>query len=136
MDRWVKSMKSRPWRRQLSIALNEWAMNCSPRLDLLGPEAAPLGIDRSVELEQGTGRRLNAAQIQQIGPAVALTWSPLLVGVMPDQGLAGQERVDRLLPGQHHAMLLVDRCRAEHKAPACCLQLLAEAGAEHRHLKG
>ena len=38
IDRCVNSMKSRLCRRQISITLNEWAMNSSQRRDRLGPE--------------------------------------------------------------------------------------------------
>ena len=76
-----------------------------PVLQLLRAQTAPLGIDGCLQSQQGTALHralpggLKQAQIQEIGPAVPLAGAALLVGVVPDQGLPGQQGGQRPLPG-------------------------------------
>jgi hypothetical protein len=57
-----------------------------PMLKLFWPQAAPGGIDGSVELQHHAPPWLQGeAQAQQGLPAIALPRPPFFIGVLPDQ---------------------------------------------------
>ena len=112
-----------------------------PVLELFRPQASTGRINGCAVTEQrcrGWCTRLIPArhhrQAQQIGATFAAAGAALLVGVVPDPALAGQQGLGGGGPGCHrwHATGLWRQ--RQFQLPTGGDQLLGEAGAGHRHL--